>query len=229
MEKLALIIPAAGSGSRLKRETPKPYIKICDATILEHTIRPFTQLDNLCKVVIATSQTYLQEAEKIAKKAVSDFVEVVIVEGGAERQDSIYNALQTIKVADLTAIHDAVRPFILPSQIRACCNSATVVGAAIIAVPAKDTIKQVGKNNIIQSTPDRSTLWQAQTPQIFQTDIIKEAYAKAKTDGIVGTDDASLVEYLGNDVKVVEGSRENFKITYPLDLQVANTLLENHE
>jgi len=229
LEKLALIIPAAGSGSRLKRDIPKPYIKISGATILEHTLRPFAQLNNLCKVVIATSDAYLKEAKSIVQKVVSEEIEVEVVQGGTERQDSIYNALQSIREADLTAIHDAVRPFILPSQIHACCKSATEIGGAIIAVPAKDTIKQIGDNNIIKSTPDRSFLWQAQTPQIFRTDIIKQAYEKAKADGVAGTDDASLVEYSGKEVKVVEGSRENFKITYPLDLRVAKTLLQNYE
>lgn len=220
-----MVIPAAGSGSRLKSDIPKPYIEIGGRAIIEYTIDKFLAVEGISHVVIATSATYLNRAEQILEQIVPDHIKSDVVKGGKERQDSIYNALKTIKSAQLVAIHDAVRPFITPSQIKYCCISASKEGGAIIAVPAKDTIKQVDDEQSIQHTPDRSRLWQAQTPQIFQREIIEKAYEQAAEDRFMGTDDASLVERIGVTVKVVEGGRENFKITYPLDLQVAKILL----
>jgi len=224
--KLSLIIPAAGSGTRLKTDIPKPYIILGGATILEHSIRQFLKADNVVQVIIATSKGYVQKAEQLLAKILPDGISGTVVKGGAERQDSIQNALSVVKGADLVAIHDAVRPFINPQQIVACCKAAAKHGGAIIAVPAKDTIKKVDAHQCICETPDRSKLWQAQTPQIFKQELIREAYNYAASTGFVGTDDASLVEKRGYNVKVIEGSRENFKITYPLDLQVAEILLK---
>jgi len=220
-----VIIPAAGSGSRLKSDIPKPYIEIGGRAIIEYTIDKFLAVDGISQIIIATSASYLNRAEQILDQIVPDHIKSAVVEGGEERQDSINNALKTIKSSELVAIHDAVRPFIKPAQIQKCCRLASMNGGAIIAVPAKDTIKQVDHEQLIQHTPDRSRLWQAQTPQIFRREIITKAYKQAAKDDFKGTDDSSLAERIGTTVKVVEGSRENFKITYPLDLQVAQILL----
>ena len=225
METLAVIIPAAGSGSRLQADIPKPFIEIAGASIIEHTIQKFLGVKGISHIVISTSAKYLDRAIKILDQTVPQNIKSEVVQGGKERQDSIYNALQMIDSSDLVAVHDAVRPFITTNQIQQCCTIAAQDGGAIIAVPAKDTIKQVNHSHSILGTPDRSHLWQAQTPQIFKREIIKKAYHQAITDNFKGTDDASLAERIGATVKVVEGSRENFKITYPLDLQVANILL----
>ena len=150
----------------------------------------------------------------------------MVVEGGNRRQDSIYNAFQ--KVSDschYIAVHDAVRPFIKSERIKDCLMTSVEMGAAIIGVPVKDTIKQVNSDGVIRNTPDRSQLWQAQTPQIFRKDLYLEAYQHALDNNIDVTDDASLFEASGKDVRIVEGDRENLKLTYPVDFRIAEMLV----
>ena len=226
---LALIIPAAGSGQRLGTGTPKPYLTIAGKTILEHTLLRFRPLPALSEVVISTSRDKIKETLSIAAK-VFDRDRFTVVEGGSERQHSIMNALNSLSGAsEMVAVHDAVRPFIETETISLCVDLAIKKGAAIVAVPAKDTIKVTDSDQRILNTPDRSYLWQAQTPQIFKKSLLVDAYQKAIEEGFVGTDDASLVENLGHEVYVLEGARENFKITYPLDLKLAEWILTRNE
>jgi 2-C-methyl-D-erythritol 2,4-cyclodiphosphate synthase len=123
------------------------------------------------------------------------------------------------------AVHDGARPLIAPEDIQRCLDAATIHGAAIMAVPVKDTLKTVAEDASIRHTVERQDLWQAQTPQVFHTDLLKEAFAKADQDGFVGTDEASLLEHGGWPVMVVEGSETNLKITRPDDLRMAEALL----
>lgn len=227
MSRLAVILPAAGSGSRMGTRIPKPFIELEGATILEHTLRNFAKVPRLAEIIVATSGEWVGQVEGILASFNQDGVRVKVVEGGSERQYSIHNALKNVSDdVDLVAVHDAVRPFISPELIEACCDKAEDLGAAIIAVPAKDTIKKVDDDQLIQGTPDRRFLWQAQTPQIFRKEKIQEAYESALSSGFVGTDDASLVEQLGYEVGIVEGDRRNLKITYPIDLKIAELILK---
>lgn len=221
----ALIIPAAGSGSRMKRETPKPYLEIYDKTILEHTICRFLPLSGLRQILVATSEEYVETTEQILDSLLPNNIEGSCLVGGRERQDSIYNALREVSEVDLVIVHDAVRPFVKLRHVEECCRMASEVGSAVLGVPAKDTIKRVNKQRLIMETPSRKFLWQTQTPQVFQKELILEAYKKARQDDFVGTDDASLVERLDKNVKMIEGDRSNFKITYPLDLELAQLLM----
>ena len=222
-----MIVPAAGTGVRLGKEIPKPYLEIAGKTILEHTLSRFKTLGGLTEVVVSTSPAYFNITETILSELFSG-LKMRVVKGGDERQHSIKNAIQSLSEnVDYVAVHDAVRPFIELSLIQKCFDKACEVGGAIIAVPAKDTIKISDDSMRIIQTPNRNTLWQAQTPQIFKTNLLKEAYQKAEAENFLGTDDASLIEYLGEGVALVEGNRENFKITYPLDLKLAEWLLES--
>lgn len=228
-QRFALIIPAAGSGKRIGEDLPKPYLEIAGKTILGHTVSRFAGFGSLTQVVIASTAEYFELAGSV-KTLLPDHVSLKIIKGGVERQDSINNAIKVIDDGvDLIAIHDAVRPFVKPESIQACLRAAATAGAAILAVPAKDTIKKINDDYRILETPDRKYLWQAQTPQIFNRGLIRRAYENAEEHHFLGTDDASLVEFLGEQVVVVEGSRENFKITYPLDLQLAELLLNSNQ
>jgi 2-C-methyl-D-erythritol 4-phosphate cytidylyltransferase len=225
MQKLSLIIPAAGSGVRLGSDIPKPFIEIGGKTILEITLSRFIHLPNLIQVVVACS-VELQPKVQQLKSSLPEKVEFVVVKGGDERQLSIYNALHEVSdEAEIVAIHDAVRPFIKTTLIQNCCKVASEVGGAVIGIPAKDTIKKVDKTGKVTATPNRSDLWQAQTPQIFRKKILIEAYRSAMDSGFMGTDDASLVENVGGLVQMVKGDQENFKITYPIDLEMAKLIL----
>lgn len=226
LTKATLIIPAAGSGSRLDTDTPKPYLEINGRTILEHTLRRFLGLEILSQVIVATSKSYISEAEAILGNVIPEVLSYRVIEGGAERQHSIFNTLEYVGSNNLVIVHDAVRPFVKVEHIKSCCEAALETGASVLGVPAKDTIKQTDDERIITDTPSRKYLWQAQTPQVFKKEILQEAYQKAFEDDFIGTDDASLVERLNYPVKMVEGDRSNFKITYPLDLKLAKLLLD---
>jgi 2-C-methyl-D-erythritol 4-phosphate cytidylyltransferase len=221
----ALIIPAAGSGSRLQTVSPKPFIRLGDRTILEHTLNRFLPLKGLREIIVATSEEFIDQVNLMLDEISSENATTACVVGGKERQHSIYNALQVVSGVDLVMVHDAVRPFVKLAHIKACCRAAIQVGGAVLGVPVKDTIKRVDDKNVIRETPSRKYLWQTQTPQIFRGEILKEAYSKAFRDDFLGTDDASLVERMGGTVKMVEGERSNFKITYPLDLELAQLLI----
>jgi 2-C-methyl-D-erythritol 4-phosphate cytidylyltransferase len=224
---LTLVIPAAGSGSRLGEDIPKPYLTIAGKTILEHTLLKFRGIKQLREIVISTSDQYIDQTREIAE-AVFKTQTVKVIRGGNERQESVMNALHSISgSAHFVAIHDAVRPFVKKAQIENCfvkLDSDDIDGV-ILAVPAKDTIKEINSDNLIKRTPDRSKVWLAQTPQIFKKEVLMKAYQNAAESGFQGTDDSSLVERIGGRVLVVEGDGDNFKITFPLDLRLANIML----
>lgn len=210
-------------------QVPKHLLKVAGKSILEHTVSKFLQVPKVLQIIIATSPAYLDEIRGLFS-GLPESIDFKIVEGGSERQYSINNALkEVLDDIHLVAIHDAVRPFIRPKLIETCCAAAEKNGGAILAVPAKDTIKKVSKEKVIVETPERSALWQAQTPQIFSKELLVEAYQSAIEDNFVGTDDASLVERIGGKVVVVEGDRENLKITYPVDLKIAEFMFGGHD
>jgi 2-C-methyl-D-erythritol 4-phosphate cytidylyltransferase len=151
---------------------------------------------------------------------------VNLVGGGAERQDSVFIGLKAIKSDDgIVLIHDGVRPFVRQEHIVACIKGGAAHGACILGIPAFDTVKKVNSTNEITQTLKRDALWLAQTPQAFQLKLIKKAHEAAKQEGFIGTDDASLVERLGEVVKIIPGSRRNIKITNQEDLKLAHALL----
>jgi len=147
--------------------------------------------------------------------------------GGTERQDSVAAGLRHVDpAADLILVHDAARPFVSAACVTACVEAAAAGGAAIVAVPAHDTLKVVAADGTITATLDRRTIWLAQTPQVFRTDVLRRAHEQAHHDGYTATDDAALVERLGISVRVVPGESENRKITTPDDLRWAEWYLE---
>jgi 2-C-methyl-D-erythritol 4-phosphate cytidylyltransferase len=149
-----------------------------------------------------------------------------VVPGGAERQDSVRHALEAVpEDADLVLVHDAVRPFLTERMVEDVVRMARAKGAAIVALPVRDTVKQVGADRVIERTVDRGPLWLAQTPQAFRRDWLLAAHRKALTEGVRATDDAYLVEWSGHPVSVIEGSGENIKVTRPEDLVIGEAIL----
>ncbi len=206
-------------------ELPKPFLKISGKPILEHTLHRFAGLESLRQVIVAASRDDFERIDRILNR-LPDRIESAVVEGGSERQDSIYNALlKSDDSVGLIAIHDAVRPLVTEQEIRSCLEAAAREGAAILAAPMRDTIKLVDNEGRIRETPDREVLMRAQTPQIFRRDLILRAYENARTKNLMGTDDAALAEAIGVRVQIVEGSEQNIKITWPVDLKLAELLL----
>lgn len=211
----------------MQREEAKPFIEIGGQPILGHTVRRFLPLAGLGQIIVATSSDYLVQCESIMEQTIGSAVSWRCVKGGTERQHSVRLGLQQVSDAELVLVHDAVRPFVTAEEIAACCEEAEQSGAAVLGMPSKDTVKLVGEDRYIEHTPDRSRLWQVQTPQVFKTDLLRRAHNEAAAVNFLGTDDASLVEWLGEPVRMVRGSARNIKITYPQDLQMAALLLEN--
>jgi 2-C-methyl-D-erythritol 4-phosphate cytidylyltransferase len=218
------IIPAAGIGARMHSDRAKQMLELSGVPVLVHTLRRFEACDSVDQVILVLQPDLTSEVlalisrynlKKIAR----------VVGGGAERQDSVYRGLQVIKEedADIIVIHDAVRPFVRPEEIRVVIERAAATGAAVMALGAVDTIKQV-KSGRVQRTLDRRRIYHAQTPQAFRYSVIREAYERAYADGFTATDDSQLVERLRHRVSVVEGSPINIKITRPFDLKVAETI-----
>src|SRR5690625_3666751 len=215
-ETKALIIPAAGSGNRMQKQIPKPYLEVKNRTILERTIRAFLPLDSLRQIIVATSELYLDTARKMLETMLPDHIRGQVVDGGQQRQDSIRNALRVTGDVTLVLVHDAVRPFVKFEHIQECCRAASEVGAAALGIPSRDTIKRLDDRRLVLDTPSRAIMWQAQTPQVFKKPLLVEAYERAAEDQFTGTDDASLVERMGSPVRMIEGDRRSEEHTSEL-------------
>jgi len=195
-----------------------------------YSIRTLMKVRDLLSIVLVVSSEQRQRAASM----VTDYgpwpVPVYLAHGGAERQHSVAAGLTLAdSAADLVVVHDAARPFVPLRCFQACIETAARSGAAIVAVPAHDTIKVVDARHEIVETLDRQTIWLAQTPQVFRADLLRRAYAQARADGYTATDDAMLVERLGVTVRVVPGELVNRKITTPDDLEWAESYLRGQQ
>lgn len=222
-KKLAVIIPAAGSGKRMQQRVPKPLIRLGDKTILELTLRRFSGLE-IHEMLLAVSDDIRKEAEIICRQ-LEDTFPVRLVNGGKERQDSVWNALRALGPAsNIVAVHDAARPFFDPGIFSKAYPLLEIHDGVIAALPAAYTMKKV-RGIIVEKTLSREELWQANTPQIFHRRVLEDAYQKAADTGFYGTDDAMLVEALGGAVAVIPDTPHNIKITTMSDLFTAEQIL----
>ena len=222
-----VIIPAAGQGKRMNAGMNKQFIELNQKPVIIHTLLVFEQ-DPLCEQVLLVINDQEKETFKtlLAKHQITKVKK--LVSGGNERQESVYNGLQAAKKDGIVLVHDGARPFIRQTYIHQLVEKANKTGAAIVAVPVKDTIKKV-ENGIAVETVERSSLWSVQTPQAFRFSILLDAHEKAKKENYLGTDEASLVERIGVDVHIVEGDYENIKLTTQEDLLYANAILLKSE
>ncbi|MBC8183097.1 2-C-methyl-D-erythritol 4-phosphate cytidylyltransferase [candidate division KSB1 bacterium] len=222
------IIAAGGRGVRMAASINKQFLEINNKPIIAYTIEKFNQSSLIDDIVIVVPEEWIEfVSESIVSKY--NFSKVSkIVKGGETRQKSIFAGLKELEEnVTHVVIHDAVRPLINRQILENVINKGKEVGAAIVAVRAQDTVKRVNENKI-ESTLNREIIWLAQTPQVFQKDIILKAYQKAAKDNISATDDSALVERMGVTVEVVEGSYSNIKITNPADLGLAEFYLNRH-
>lgn len=225
--KVIALIPAAGMGRRMAAGINKQYLLLGGKPIVAHTVSIFQEMegvDEVYLVIPAEEIPYCREqvVERYGLTKVRS-----IVPGGAERQHSVLNglrALEDVSDDDVILIHDGVRPFIPVRVIEEAVAVARKHDGALVAVPAKDTIKLVAEG-VVTETPPRERLWLAQTPQAFRYGIIRQAHESAASADYLGTDDASLVERLGLKVHVVQGDYRNIKITTPEDMQLAEAFL----
>ncbi len=222
---LSIIIPAAGSGVRLGGNVPKPFIELDGISILERTIRCFLDPQVVFNIVIPVAGPWMEHTRTLVS-GIRTTIPIEVVEGGIERMYSINNALLTLpEHIRFVAIHDAVRPFVSGELIATLLTEVTKYDAVVPCTPVTDTIKFTDESGFVTGTPDRNTLMAVQTPQIFKKELVLEAYRLAIQQGIFGTDDSSLVERLGQKVRLVQGFVENFKITWPGDIERAERLI----
>jgi 2-C-methyl-D-erythritol 4-phosphate cytidylyltransferase len=220
------LLPAAGRGLRMGGSVPKQFLSLGGEPLIIQSLRMLQAASVVDQIILAVPPADVEycEREIVSRQRFTKVTRVVA--GGAERQDSVRCALaQVPSSTDIVLIHDAVRPFVTLRMIDEVVAAARKEGAAIIALPMRDTVKQVRTDGTIERTVDRAPLWLAQTPQAFRRDWIETAHRKAHAEGVRATDDASLVEWLGYLVTVVEGSGENIKVTRPEDLVIGEAIL----
>ena len=220
----ALVIPAAGLGTRMGQR--KALMALDDKPIIAHTLERFVPLANrFVAVVLVVHPDDAEGVESAIEGLRGQFASVVVVPGGARRQDSVRAGLEaTPAAAELVAIHDAARPFVSARTVVAALEAAAEVGAAIVATPMKPTVKRV-EDGLVVATLDREKLWCAQTPQVFRRELLLAAWEAAERDGLEVTDDAQLLEHIGHPVGIVPGSDVNLKLTTPEDLALARAML----
>lgn len=227
MTTAAAIIPAGGVGLRMGLDLPKQYLQLADLPILVHTVRALQRSSFIKTIIIVAPAEHLEQTRAMVREYDLALVGQVVC-GGQTRQESVFAGLQSVPEGiDLVVVHDGVRPLIDPELVDACVVRAAETGAAMLAVPVKDTLKSVN-DEVVGATVDRRGLWQAQTPQVARVELLQKAFVVAAEDGFEGTDEASLLEHIGVEVSVVMGSAANLKVTRVDDLALADALLNRN-
>ncbi|EDP67612.1 2-C-methyl-D-erythritol 4-phosphate cytidylyltransferase [Carnobacterium sp. AT7] len=227
-----LVLLAAGHGRRMRASKNKILLPLLNKPLIEYPLNVFLKDDYCSHIILVVKEDevelihdLLRQEHMLSKK------KITIAIGGMERQHSVYNGLQKLenKTSGIVMIHDGARPFIEQTAIRQLYEEVQKIGAAILGVPAKDTIKAVYPDHTVKVTLPRSELWQIQTPQAFESSLVLQAHEKARTDHFLGTDDASLVERIEKEIRVIEGSYDNIKITTPEDMVAGEAILLHRE
>ena len=224
---VSVVFPAAGQAHRMQVGLNKVFLTLAGKPMLLRTLLTFSKVPDVGELIVAVGADEVEPVTSLLGR-VKGLAPWRVVEGGTERQYSIRNGLALVsEEADIVLVHDVARPLIRRDTIEELIRVVRAEGAAIIAVPEKNTIKIAAEDGTVAATPPRSSLWQVQTPQGFRKDILMEANRKADEDGFLGTDDASLVERLGVPVRIVRGEYSNIKVTTPEDMVVAEAILRN--
>ncbi len=224
-KRVTAIIAAGGLGKRLGLKTAKPFIKIAGKPLLIYSLDIFEKSNFIDAIVLVVAKNFLKKTKRLIRKKAYKKLKTVVA-GGSSRARSVYNGLcVTDSNSAIVLVHDAARPFLKQSLVKRCVTLTRRGVNCIAAVPTKATVKEIDfKNRYIHATPERKTLWEAQTPQVFDKRILLKAYSKLGKMAWKFKDDASLVETYGAKVKVLEGDYSNIKITTKEDLKIAEAL-----
>ncbi len=222
---ISVIIAAAGQGKRMGASINKVFLPLLDKPVLLHSVAVFLACPQVDHFIVVVAPDEVEQVKGMLEQAACS-KPYQVVAGGSERQYSIANALEAVPAdSELVLVHDGARPLIEQAVVNEVIAEARKHGAAIVAVPVKDTIKTVDDSGFVSATPSRSTLWAIQTPQAFSYPLLRDAYEYARQENLLATDDAALVEAIGAKVKIVAGSYTNLKITTPEDLRFATEIL----
>lgn len=228
--RVCAVVPAAGLGLRMGGTVRKQFRSLGGVPLVVHSLRVLQASPVIDAIILAVPEADIPYCRRDIVEA-HQFTKVAdVVAGGQERQDSVRHGLAVLdERTDVVVVHDAVRPFMTEGMVARVVAEAEASGAAIIALPVRDTIKLVGADRVIEQTVDRRPLWLAQTPQAFRRDWLEEAHRKAQADRAAATDDAYLIERIGKPVTVVEGSGENIKITRPEDMIIGEAIFASRQ
>lgn len=224
---VTVIFPAAGKGKRMMAGMNKVLLELAGIPILIRSLRRFSECPLVDNLVVVVAEHEIETVKDMLSQE-TGLKPWIVVAGGSERQYSVLNGIKAADGADddVILVHDAARPLVSNETIEATIEAVRLYGGAIAAVPAKNTIKVCDADGVVVSTPDRSALWEIQTPQGFRRGILLQANHQAEADGFLGTDDSSLVERIGVKVHIVESDYRNIKLTTPEDMIVAEAFLE---
>ena len=221
---VSVIFPAAGQGRRMGLGFNKIFTELAGKPVLLQTLLTFSRCSCVDELIIVVNPNDVDGVRGVLKR-VPGLKPFTVVGGGTERQYSVYNGLMAVAPdSDIVLVHDAARPMVTEQMIKNTVDEVMLSGTAVCAVPSKDTIAEIDESGCIKDEPDRSKLWSVQTPQGFRKELLMQAHKKAKEDGFLGTDDASLVLRLPHPVRLIMGSYENIKITTPADLLFAEMM-----
>lgn len=221
------IIVAAGEGTRMATDVRKPYLMLEGCPVVGHTLKAFDACDSIERIFLVVKEGDQSFCEQHIIGPLGLSKPICLVPGGSERQGSVFEGLKAVRSAadGIAVVHDGVRPFVTSALISGCIQGARDHGACILAVPSPDSLKVADGQGMIRRSIPRADVWLAQTPQAFRFNIIYRAHEEARRRGRRGTDDAMLVEMAGTTVKIISGSRYNFKITTRDDLNLARAML----
>lgn len=228
------IVVAAGRGRRMGGEVPKQYLPLGSESVIGHTLRVLDACRLMDGMVWVAPEPDLDFCREQILDRLALTKPVWITAGGFRRQDSVYRGLRAAgdllrSGSDLVAVHDGVRPLVTPHEIDACIRRARATGACILGMPVFDTLKRIDSGGHVVATTSREGMWTAQTPQVFRYDLILRAHEEARRQSFAATDDAQLVEHLGERVSIIRCGRHNLKITTAEDLALARFLVERPE
>ena len=221
----AAIIPAAGFGTRMEFDYPKQFHKLGDAAILVHTVKAFLRNRHIDHIVVVVPSDSIEQTWKILSSHIEKHDGITVIPGGRRRQDSVQAGLDTLgEDVDIVLVHDGARPLVSQPVIDRCYEAVIASGAAIAAIPVKDTLKKGDRTSMVVSTIERKNLWHAQTPQGARRKLLTKAFFELGEKDV--TDESSLLELSGIPVTIVEGSETNIKITRPEDLILATQIMQ---
>jgi len=222
-EKVAFLLLAGGSGSRMKADRPKQFLELRGKPVLQYTLELLLGMETTSHLVLVIAEQY-RDMEFLQPSVAKG--KVIFADPGAERQDSVRSGLAAVPDdCTLVAVHDAARPLVSEEAITACLCDASAHGAAVLAVPMKPTVKESADGEFVLRTLDRSKLWEIQTPQVIRPQLLRDGFTKVEAESLDVTDDVSIVELLGKPVKLTMGEYTNLKLTTPEDMVIADTIL----